>query len=59
MEWIKSYTLTPEQQAEVDAKLAEYKEKYKDIAHIVMEGRPLTEEELHQCGYYDLDEDEK
>jgi len=48
----KNYTLTPEIEAEVEKVLAEGKEKYKDIAHIICERTP-TGEELHACGYYD------
>lgn len=54
--YAKSYTLTMEQQADVDKTLAEYKEKTKDFAHVFCERVP-TEEELQQCEYYDGLED--
>jgi hypothetical protein len=55
MEYTKSYTLTPAQKAGVEATLAAYKEQTKSLAHIVCERVP-TEQELHQCGYYDEDD---
>jgi len=54
MVYVKSYTLTEEQQKKVDELVAHLKEKYKEFDHIIGE-RALTEEELVACGYFDED----
>jgi len=54
MGYVKSYTLTEEQEKKVAKILAKGKEKYKEFEHIICE-RALTEEELVACGYYDED----